>query len=244
MFSFFRNKRIEYPLDYFPITTDIHSHILPGIDDGSPDVESSIGLINGLIDLGITKSVATPHIIGDLYKNNKTSINNSLNLLKVELEKRSIQFDLSAAAEYMLDTYFFELIQKNEPLLTINDNIILTEFSYVSAPNEINKISFDIINAGYRPILAHPERYSYFHDNLKIYNKLNDFGFSLQVNLLSLAGYYGKNSMKAAQYMLDNNLVAYVATDMHHPMHLEMLSNQKSIEKFYIHLSHRTWNDF
>ena len=111
MFSFFRNKKIEYPEGYFPISTDIHSHILPGIDDGSPDIESSIRLINGLIDLGITKSVATPHIIGDLYKNNKTTINNSLNLLKAELEKRSIQFDLSAAAEYMLDTYFFELIQ-------------------------------------------------------------------------------------------------------------------------------------
>ncbi len=244
MFSFFRNKKIEYPEGYFPISTDIHSHILPGIDDGSPDIESSIRLINGLIDLGITKSVATPHIIGDLYKNNKTTINNSLNLLKAELEKRSIQFDLSAAAEYMLDTYFFELIQNDEPLLTIKDNIILTEFSYVSAPNEINKISFDIINAGYRPILAHPERYSYFHDNLKIYNKLNDFGFSLQVNLLSLAGYYGKNSMKAAQYMLDNNIVAYVATDLHHPMHLQLLSDKKSIEKFYTLLSHRTWNDF
>lgn len=244
MFSFFKKETSSEYKGYFPIKTDIHSHILPGIDDGSPDLETSINLIKGLIHLGITKSIATPHIISDLYRNTPESIHSALNQLKNELTLQGIDFEISAAAEYMMDTYFLDLLQKKEPLLTLSGNIILTEFSYASMPEEPSKISFEIQIAGYKPILAHPERYPYYYKNYKMYNQLADLGFLLQVNLLSLTGYYGKEAAKAAKYMLDNNLVAYLGSDLHHDRHLAALNDEKNTREFYKQLSHRKWNDF
>ena len=243
MFSFFKSDRNKSS-NYFPFSTDIHSHILPGIDDGSHNLETSIMLIKGLKKLGVNKSIATPHIISDLFRNNPQSIHSALSLLRAELQRQSIEFELDAAAEYMLDPYFFELLQKREPLLTIYDNVILTEFSYLSPPDELSKMSFEIISGGYIPILAHPERYSFFNRNFRMYNHLVDLGFLLQVNLLSLTGYYGKDCMKAAQYILENSLASFVATDLHHEKHLEMLSDGRNRKLFHEILSHRKWNEF
>ena len=181
--------------------------------------------------------------MSDLYKNNSNTISASLNLLKKALHEKKIDFEITAAAEYMLDSYFFELLEKKEPLLTLFENIILTEFSYAFAPYDINKIAFDIIQAGYKPVLAHPERYLYFHADYKIYHKLNDYGFILQMNLLSLTGQYGKETTKAAEYLINNNLIAYIATDLHHAAHLNLLSEKKNIGKFHKLLSHRPWNE-
>lgn len=244
MFSFFKKETSSHHKGYFPIITDIHSHILPGIDDGSPDLDTSILLIKGLVELGVTQSIATPHIISDLYRNTPSSINSALKLLQEELINQDINFKVSAAAEYMMDTYFLELLKKKEPLMTLSENIILTEFSYASMPDEPSKISFEIQMAGYKPILAHPERYPYYYKNYKMYNQLAELGFLLQVNLLSLTGYYGKEAAKAAKYMLDNNLVAYLGTDLHHDRHLAALNEDKNIKEFYKQLSHRKWNDF
>jgi tyrosine-protein phosphatase YwqE len=243
MFSLFKKKE-KLDFDYFPFHTDMHSHILPGIDDGSPDLETSIELIKGLMSLGVKRSIATPHIIGDLYRNNPETINNALASLKAELKKQQIDFEVSAAAEYMLDSYFFELLNSGNRLLTLKDDIILTEFSYASMPDDPGKFSFAIQTAGYAPILAHPERYPYYYGNNKMYHRLADLGFMLQVNLLSLTGYYGKEALKSANYMLQNELVSFVGTDMHHVRHLSMLTNSESKFNFHKSLSHRNWNDF
>ncbi len=243
MFSFFKNKKSpEQGSAYFPFTTDIHSHILPGIDDGSPDLETSVMLIKGLMDMGVTSSIATPHIIGDLYRNDATTINSALALLQQELKKQKIDFKVSAAAEYMLDSYFFELLNDKVKLLTLKDNIILTEFSYASIPEDPGKMSFAIIMEGYSPILAHPERYPYYYGNYKMYHHLADLGFLLQVNLLSLTGYYGKEAFKVAQYLLKNDLVSFVGTDMHHERHLRGLSDDKNRATFNKLLAHKQWN--
>ncbi len=227
MFSIFK-KTAPFPSPYFPIVTDIHSHILPGIDDGSPDIETSLALIEGLMKLGITQSIATPHIIGDLYRNDASSINESLSLLKKTLLEKQIDFKVTAAAEYMLDAYFLELLELNKPLLTIKDNILLTEFSYADKPYNVEQLLFNIITEGYQPILAHPERYGYYHNDFKQYNYLNEIGFLLQVNLLSLTGYYGKPVAKAANYIIKNNLHSFVGTDLHHARHLSALSENKN----------------
>ena len=245
MFSLFKKKQpIDSGNNYFPIITDIHSHILPGIDDGAPDVDASIILIEGLMALGVKRSVATPHIISDMYRNDADTINAALTVLKKELVKRKISFEVSAAAEYMMDAYFFELLQRKEKLLTISDNIVLTEFSYATMPNSPEQMSFAIITEGYTPILAHPERYPYYYNNYQMYHHLKDLGFLLQVNLLSLTGYYGKDAFKAANYLLKNDLVSYVGTDMHHERHLEGLQEafRKSSLKKY--LGEKEWNQF
>jgi protein-tyrosine phosphatase len=245
MFSFFKNKSTkETGKDFFPITTDIHSHILPGIDDGSPDLDTSILLIEGLMKLGVKKSVATPHIISDMYRNTPETINTALALLKKELLNRKISFEVSAAAEYMMDAYFFELLQNKTKLLTISENIVLTEFSYATMPHSPEKMSFAIITEGYTPILAHPERYPYYYNNYKMFHHLKELGFLLQLNLLSLTGYYGKEALKAANYMLKSDLVSYVATDLHHERHLEGLQQAVQKDIFRKYLGEREWNKF
>ncbi|MBS1743290.1 MAG: hypothetical protein JST81_09670 [Bacteroidetes bacterium] len=243
MFSFFKKKAPSEPAgDYFPFVKDMHSHILPGIDDGSPDIETSITLIKGLMDLGVRSSIATPHIIGDLYRNNPETINAALQLLRAELKKQQMEFEVSAAAEYMLDSYFIELLTSGNRLLTLKDNIILTEFSYASMPEDPGKMSFAIIMEGYTPILAHPERYPYYYNNYKIFHHFVDLGFLLQVNLLSLTGHYGKEALKVAKYLLKNDMVSFVGTDMHHTRHLGLLSSPKTQEDLKRLLGHKEWN--
>lgn len=243
MFSIFKKKIPTNYSAYFPIVTDIHSHILPGIDDGSPDIDTSLILIDGLMKLGIKQSIATPHIIGDLYRNDATSINNSLSLLKETLKEKQIDFKVSAAAEYMLDAYFLELLSTKIPLLTVKDNLVLTEFSYADKPYSVEQIVFAIITEGYQPILAHPERYGYYHNDFKQYNFLNELGFLLQVNLLSLTGYYGKPAAKAANYLIKNNLASFVGTDLHHERHLDALSDNKNKILFREALNSKIFNE-
>jgi protein-tyrosine phosphatase len=227
MFSIFKKKQTDS--DYFPITTDMHSHILPGIDDGAPDVATSIELIKGLMELGVNYSIATPHVISDLYRNTPETINTALVQLRQALLAAGIDYKVDAAAEYMMDAAFFKMIEDNEPLLTIKDKIILTEFSFGSIPDNPKQMSFNIITAGYTPILAHPERYSYFHNNYKAYHFLKELGFVLQVNLLSISGHYGPGVEKAARYILKHNLASYVGTDMHHDRHLNALKQNRAV---------------
>lgn len=242
MFSIFK-KTAQFSSDYFPILTDIHSHILPGIDDGSSNIETSLELIEGLMKLGIKQSIATPHIIGDLYRNDADTINNALLLLNRALVEKQIDFKVAAAAEYMLDDYFLELLTLNKPLLTIKDNLLLTEFSYADKPYNVEQLLFNIITGGYQAILAHPERYGYYHSDLKQYDRLNEIGFLLQVNLLSLTGYYGKPAAKAAHYIIKNNLHSFVGTDLHHARHLSALSDPKNRELFAVMFNNKPYNE-
>lgn len=243
MFSFFKakNKNQTIP-DLLPIHTDIHSHVLPGIDDGSPDIETSLELLRGIYELGIRKTVATPHVISDMYRNTPETINAALEKLRSAAAASDIDIEINAAAEYMLDDYFMKLLQDDAPLLCIHKNIVLTEQSYASSSGKLNELAFSIMTKGYRPIMAHPERYHYYHDNYDQYTHLKDIGFYLQVNLLSLTGYYGKAVTKAAKYLLDNDMADFVGTDMHHVRHLEALRNRKHLDLFARYLHKKTYN--
>ena len=219
-----------------PVSVDMHSHILPGIDDGSPDVETSLLLVKGLYDLGIRKCIATPHIIGDLYRNNDETIEPALYKLQQACTAAALPMQISAAAEYMLDDYFMELLRQQKPLRTLHKNLLLTEIPYTSEPVNLDEILFNIITEGYRPVLAHPERYFYFHRNFEEYRRLKDLGFILQVNLLSLTGYYGKNPARAAKYMLDEGLAELVGTDLHHGRHLAALQSAENLRMMHKHV--------
>jgi len=243
MFNFFKKKSPAAPSPiYLPFQTDIHSHILPGIDDGSPDISTSLTLVKGIYDLGIRKTVATPHIIADIYRNTPETINTALQQLRTACITEGIDIEISAAAEYMLDDYFIKILHEEAPLLCIHKNIILTEQSYASSSNNLNEIAFAIMSRGYRPIMAHPERYFYYHNNYESYGHLKDMGFYLQVNALSLTGYYGKSVAKAAKYILDNDMADFVGTDMHHERHLALLRKEETLELFRKHLERRPFN--
>lgn len=226
------------------LSQDIHSHILPGIDDGSPDVDTSLLLLRALADAGISKFICTPHIIGDMYRNTPETIGNALNILKKAVDQNCMQIELSAAAEYMLDDHFMELLRKKDSLLTLRKNYVLTELSYASSPDNLDQIAFEILTNNYQPLMAHPERYFYYHNNYDAYYRLKELGFLLQVNLLSITGYYGKRVAKAAKFILNNNLADFTGTDLHHVNHLKVLTDVKSIALFEKYLGDRVYNEF
>ncbi|MDQ2719765.1 MAG: hypothetical protein M3Z26_08410 [Bacteroidota bacterium] len=245
MLNFFNNKKHlpAYP-QFSWLAQDIHSHILPGIDDGSPDLETSLQLLKALSDAGINKFICTPHIISDMFRNTPETINNALAVLKKAVAQNGMKIELSAAAEYMLDDHFMELIRRKEPLLTLRKNYILTELSYSASPGNLEQISFEINTSNYLPLMAHPERYHYYHKNYDAYYRLKELGFALQMNILSLTGYYGKNVAKAAKFLLEKGLVDFVGTDLHHFNHLKVLTDSKSIETFEKYLGHKVFNQF
>lgn len=244
MLNIFKKKTVVEFEGFSWLFQDIHSHLLPGLDDGSPDVETSISLLKALYSAGIKKFICTPHIIGDMYRNTPVTINAALEKLKKAVKEEGMDIQLSAAAEYMLDDYFLELIRKGEPLLTLEGNYILTELPYYSAPINFKEISFEILTNKYQPLMAHPERYHYYHKDYAAYARLKEMGFLLQVNLLSLTGYYGKEVAKAARYIVKNNLASFVGSDLHHTNHLAALTDKKSIKIFENFLGHKVFNKF
>lgn len=223
MFGLFNRKPKEPDLDYGVIGVDMHSHVLPGIDDGAQNVEESIVLIKAMMDMGVKKIIATPHVMFDYYRNTPETVNAALQQLKIELTNQGITIPIEAAAEYLFDEYFIELVDTEAELLTMPDKHILTEFSFVSQPPVIINTLMKLKDTGYKPILAHPERYPYY--TLEEISNLRDWGFKLQINTISLTGYYGKETKLLAEKLVENNLVDFISSDMHHPRHADALKH-------------------
>ncbi len=220
-FEIFRKKKTL--ADLSGLYTDMHSHLLPGIDDGSPDVETSIILIKGLMELGYKKFITTPHIMWDIYQNTHDTIKAAHTVLKNELKKEKIKVHVKAAAEYFLDDHFDQLLDHSTPLLTIHNNLVLIEFSFVNSPFDLKEKLFKMQVSGYQPVLAHPERYLYLKHNKELFDTLKDAGCLFQLNLLSLSNYYGKASNELAHYLIKKNYVDLLGTDLHHARHLDAL---------------------
>src|SRR6266496_4846554 len=223
---FFKKKNTHLSkLNYSLLQADMHSHLLPGIDDGSPDMETSIALIKGMKELGFKKLITTPHILWDMYKNTNAIILEKLDKVKNKLRERQIDIDIHAAAEYFIDDHLGELLERKEPLLTFGNKMVLVEFSMASQPFDLKKILFEMQIQGYQPVLAHPERYVYLEYNKSFYNELKDAGYLFQMNLLSLTGHYGNAVMNLARYLSKNQYYDLVGTDLHHFGHLDALRN-------------------
>jgi protein-tyrosine phosphatase len=245
MFNLFKKEhKPEGLYDFSHIRQDIHCHLLPGIDDGAPNVKTAISLIRRLKGAGFNKFICTPHIISDLYRNTPQTIDAALATLEAACLVYEVDVQLSAAAEYMMDDYFMELLRKHNRLLTLTGNYVLTELSYAMAPGNLEKIAFELVTAGYQPVMAHPERYHYYHKNPEAYPRMKELGFALQVNLLSLTGYYGKPVATAAKNLFENNLVDFVGTDLHHEKHLDALLSESSRKIFFEVLGDRIFNTF
>ena len=220
MFSFlFKKAKEGAALNYSSIMVDMHSHVLPGIDDGAKTPEDSIALIKKMMALGIKKIIATPHIMADFYKNTPDTINRALDILKAELVKQNIDIEIHAAAEHYFDETFEPMINKRS-LMTMGDNYALFEYPFMSPPPNAYTVIQKMMEWGeYKPILAHPERYSYM--NVDAIANLRSWGCNMQLNTISLTGYYGKSIKKRAEMMVDNNLVDFISSDMHHLRHAQ-----------------------
>ncbi|ULQ56275.1 histidinol phosphatase [Flavihumibacter rivuli] len=227
MFSFFHKKSKPVPLDLSIIGTDMHSHLLPGIDDGSPDTATSLQLIRGLEDLGYSRLITTPHVLWDLYRNDDASIEAAELELRVAAEGKDMV--LRSAAEYMLDEHFSLLVRDKQPLRTLAGNYVLVEFSFVSLPFDWKQVFFDLQINGYQPVLAHPERYTYLMGQTGIYEEISAMGVLLQLNINSLTGYYGKPALSLAKHLVKHKLVHFLGTDLHHSRHLDAIRQSDTL---------------
>ncbi len=201
---------------------DIHSHLLPGIDDGSKTTYESIKMIKLYEKMGYKKLITTPHIMWHRYKNSSEIILEKLEYLKDALADQEVEIELEAASEYYLDENFAKLLEKKD-ILTFGENYLLFEMSYTRAPKDLREIVFDIEMAGYKPVLAHPERYIFMHDDFDEYEELKELGVFFQLNLNSLAGQYSKNVQKIAMELAERGMVDFLGSDVHKLSQLETL---------------------
>ncbi|HVT84687.1 MAG TPA: CpsB/CapC family capsule biosynthesis tyrosine phosphatase [Chitinophagaceae bacterium] len=222
MFKFFSKPKKE-EVDLSIIGTDMHSHLIPGIDDGAQDVVASLELIKGMMELGYKKLITTPHIMWDMYKNTPKTIFNGLERLRKAIQLEGLTVEIQAAAEYFLDDHMGELLNKKEQLLTISGKMVLVEFSMAFPSFSIKNILFDMQMQGYQPILAHPERYIYLENAKDFYDELKGIGCLFQVNLLSLTGYYGKSVTELAYYLIKKGYYNLAGTDLHNMQQLQRL---------------------
>lgn len=224
MFGLFKKKpeKRHTSFNYDSIMVDMHSHVLPGIDDGAKTPQESVILIRKMMDLGIKKVIATPHIMVDFYRNTPETINNALNILKAELVKENIDIPVEAAAEHYFDETFETRVDEGR-LLTMGDNYALFEFSFINKPPNAITVIQKMNDMGYKPILAHPERYPYM--DLEQFKNLHTWGCNFQLNTISLTGYYGRESKKMAESLIDNELIDFISSDMHHTKHAAALKD-------------------
>ncbi|MBF4518049.1 histidinol phosphatase [Flavobacterium sp. ANB] len=228
MLSFFKSKPYLKDLlsgDY----TDIHSHLLPGIDDGARTITETTKLVKALKEIGIYQFITTPHISHYIWNNSPQTIIANHSETKLLLNNHNVKVPLHAAAEYFMDDWF-ENHFKSEKLLTLKDNYVLVEMSYMNAPVQLYKILFDLQVAGYIPVLAHPERYLFYHKNFNEYEKLKKAGCLFQLNLLSLVGYYGERITKVADQLLKKGMYDFTGSDVHHNNHIAAFSQKIKVK--------------
>ncbi|RZJ58039.1 MAG: capsular biosynthesis protein [Hymenobacter sp.] len=212
------------------LQADMHSHLLPGLDDGAETVADSLNLLRELRTLGFRKLIMTPHIMGDFYKNTPTGIRAALDTLRAAAREAGLQdVALECAAEYYLDEWLGQKLADGTELLSFGGErrYLLFETSYMNEPFNLQATIFELKAAGYRPVLAHPERYTYYYGRFSEIRKLRlEHGVLLQLNLNSLAGYYSPAARQVAEQMIDEGLVDFVGTDTHHLRHTAALATK------------------
>lgn len=229
MFGLFNRKK-EPSYNFSTIGTDMHSHILPGIDDGAKNIGDSLLLAKRFKELGYKKLVATPHVMADYFRNTPEIIHSALDKLREGLLKNNIDLEVDAAAEYYLDETFENKIAKKE-VLTFGPNYLLFELSFINSPHNLFDVITKMQDAGYQPVLAHPERYPYFYNSIESYQQIRDRGCLLQLNTIALTGYYGKGAKQTAEELIDNYCIDFLGSDMHHLRHADALKESLYLDR-------------
>ncbi len=233
MFNFFKKKTTPSEL-YF--TTDIHCHIIPGIDDGSPDASTSADLIERMQGWGIKRIIASPHVTQDTFENTPATIAPAFDTLNAELSARGNNIEITHSAEYRIDEFFIAQLETGN-IVPLPNNYLLVENSFIQEPWNLDQLLFDLKVRGYKPILAHPERYFYYYGKRNRYEEIHNAGTLFQVNLLSLAGHYGKDEKSIAEYLLDKGWVDFIGTDLHRHAHADSIDAYLSSKDYGRHLS-------
>jgi protein-tyrosine phosphatase len=235
MLNWLFGKKKRSDVDLSRIGIDLHSHMIPGIDDGVQTLEESVAMITKMQELGFKRLFTTPHIMWDCYRNTPEIILSGLEDVRKACAAAGLTIDINAAAEYFIDEHFVTLLSVPGSLLTLPGNRVLVELPYSTPLLNTSETLFQIIERGYTPVLAHPERYTYYYQDPSIYKKLADQGCELQVNALSIGGYYGEPVHKMANWLLKQGLITFLGTDAHKLQHLELINAGKKndwLEKY------------
>jgi protein-tyrosine phosphatase len=232
LFKYFSKTNTE-DREIEPVLVDMHSHLLPGLDDGSESLKDSIILIKEFIAMGYKKLICTPHIMGDFYKNTPEIIFEKLEELRNEVKKEGIEIQLEAAAEYYLDEWFMDRLDNKKNLLAFGGGeYLLFETSYINSSAYLNEALFKIKSLGLKPVLAHPERYTYLYENFNKFVEIYEKEVFFQININSLCGYYSKASQIFAQKLIENNMVTFIGSDCHGIRHIEALKKSRATKQY------------
>ncbi len=233
MFNWFRKKKVGKP----DLGTDLHSHLLPGLDDGVRTLEQSAEIILRLKELGYTKIITTPHVMSDTYRNTSATILTARDGLIKYLREQNIDIALEAAAEYYLDEDLFSKLEKQEPLLTFGKNYLLFETNFLIEPLNLKEFIFLASTRGYKPVLAHPERYLYLQQNLEKAEDILNRGVLFQANISSFTGYYSRQVQQTVNRLTEKKMIHMLGTDCHHIQHINLLESAMSLKYFQKALS-------
>lgn len=230
---FSKSTRTSTAADLSVLKCDVHSHFIPGIDDGAQTMEDSIAMLREFSEKGYKKVITTPHIMSDSYRNTPEIILNGLEKVRAALKAEGIPLEIDAAAEYYLD-FDFEKKIEGKKLLTFGKNFVLFELSFLHPPNSLQSVIFKLQTNGYQPVLAHPERYNFWHEEFEKYEEIIEQGVLLQLNINSLTGFYSPATRKIAERMIEQNMISFLGSDCHHIGHVNLMS-QVVYEK-HLHL--------
>ena len=213
------------------LKVDLHSHFIPGIDDGSQSMKESLSILKEMEALGYEKVITTPHIMVDVYRNTPQIIKEGLDALREAAKAEGIGLEIEAAAEYYLDEGFYDHLHGGE-VMSIDNKYLLFETSYTSKPLQLEEMIFEIAAAGYTPLMAHPERYRYLKDPLKEYGRFKKLGVLFQLDLNSLGGFYGKDAKKKAEILSKNGMIDFLGSDVHHLKQTRFLDDVFNSEEY------------
>ena len=231
MISLFQKKKER---SVRPLMVDVHSHLIPEVDDGVSTIEESLDILRSMSNMGYQKAITTPHVMNDFYPNTAEDIRRRAKQLQNEVDAAGIDMEINAAAEYYMDEHFMQMLEDKEELLTFGDKYLLFETSFLNEPAYLREGIFQIISSGMKPVLAHPERYVFIQNRPEILEDLMARGLLLQVNTISLSGYYSKGAKKLAELLIDEKTVSFLGSDCHNKKQLEAIEetvDQRYFEK-------------
>ena len=222
LFNFFKSSASNAAPELF-YKTDIHCHIMPGVDHGAATTEDSLQLIESQQGWGIEQIILTSHVTESTFENNPETLADGFERLTKAVAEAGNPIKLAYSAEYRIDSLFMEQLENNR-IVPMPDNYLLVENSFIQEPIGLDRLLFDLKVKGFKTIMAHPERFPYYHESLRRYEVLHDAGNLFQINLLSLAGYFGKETKKVAEWMVKNGMVDFLGSDIHHMRHVNAIN--------------------
>ena len=238
----FGHKKEQVKLFY---NTDIHCHILPGVDHGSPSMEKSLEMLQAEAEMGISRVILTSHVTAVTFENTREKLMDAFLKLQDAVTDAGMDMDLALSAEYRMDEYFDKEYAADH-LLPMPGNHILLENSFQQELMNLDELLFDMQIKGYKTILAHPERYTYYSRRRKRFEQLHNAGARFQVNILSFTGYFGEEARDSALWFAKNGMIDYLGSDMHNIKHAHIIMeylNSKEWKRMAPELEETVKND-